>query len=78
MTMKTAGSSLEIAVHAVVEPGVDFPDNLYGIGVFALSILLRLIRVASGAELCEVRGVGPADAERIIAFFAVERNGGVS
>ena len=59
-------------------------DLIPGIGrVKKLALLhhfpsVDAIRVASGAELCEVRGVGPADAERIIAFFAVERNGGAS
>ena len=56
-------------------------DRIPGIGrVKKLALLHHFpsvdhIRNASGAELCEVRGIGPSDAERIIAWFATEQKG---
>ena len=57
-------------------------DRIPGVGrVKKLALLhhfpsVDAIRTASGAELCTVRGIGPADAERIIAYFAAEHRDG--
>jgi hypothetical protein len=48
MACVAARGTLKIAVHAVVEPGVNPPNNLHGIGVFALTVFFGLIRMASG------------------------------
>ena len=38
-----ARAALDLAVHALLEPVVDFPDDLQGVGVLALSILLPVL-----------------------------------
>jgi hypothetical protein len=45
MAVKTSGAALKIAVHAFVEPGVDFPDNFKRVGMLTAAVLLGLIRV---------------------------------
>ena len=46
-----AGGALPVAVHALVEPGVELPHDLDGVGVLALRILLDLVGMAAGAVL---------------------------
>jgi len=56
-------------------------DRIPGVGrVKKLALLHHFpsvdhIRDAGADQLCEVRGIGPADAERIISFFALEQKG---
>ncbi len=47
----TSGDPFRVTVHAVVQPGINFPDNFGGIGMFAEAELLGFIRVATGAIL---------------------------
>ena len=51
VTGKAARGSFEIAVHSLVEPWIDRPNDLDGIGVLAMTVLLGLIRMATGAFL---------------------------
>ena len=43
VAMITTGCPFIITVHALVEPGIDLPDDLQGIGVFAETVLFELL-----------------------------------
>ena len=47
----TSVDPFKIAVHAFVEPGINFPYDFKRIGVFAFAVLHGLIRMAPGAIL---------------------------
>ncbi len=51
VTVKAAGLALIIGVHSLVQPGIQLPHDLDGVGMFAFAVLGGLIRVAAGTVL---------------------------
>ena len=51
VAMVTAGSPLDSIVQSVIEPWIDFPDNLTGVGMLAPGVFCGFRRMASGAVL---------------------------
>ena len=47
----TSGRALDGVVHAVIEPAIDLPHDLQGMGVFAPFVLFCFVGVASAAIL---------------------------
>ncbi len=45
----TAGRPLDIIVQSVIEPRIDFPDNLTSVGMFAPGVFCGFRRMSSGA-----------------------------
>ena len=51
VAMVTASGSFDLIVQSVVEPGIDFPNNLTGVSVLAPGVLRRFTWMTSGAVL---------------------------
>ena len=49
MAVIAAGFAFILRVHPLVEPWVELPHNLKGIGMFTFAVLNHLIRMATGA-----------------------------
>ncbi len=51
VTAVAAGFALVIGIHALVQPGIDLPHDLDGVGMFGTAVLHGFVRVAAGAVL---------------------------
>ena len=51
VTIETAGFAFIIRIHAFVQPGIEFPHDFDGVGMFGFTVLGRFVWVAAGAVL---------------------------
>ncbi len=69
--MVTASCPLDIIIQTVIEPGIDFPDNLACIGMLAPGVFCGFRRMASGAVFWGNNGTDPGFAIFEVLFARV-------